>query len=984
MHFHRPRHKKIKRLLFWGLLLLVLLFGVSQISATPPNASLTPLIISEFMATNGTGLTDEDGDYVDWIEIYNKSGQPVNLGGWALTNDPATPSRWMFPDITLGSREYLVVFASGKNRQGTEPGTALHTNFRLSKAGGYLGLFNVLEARIMDELAPVYPQQFRDVSYGRYGDTLSYGYLAIATPGGPNDDTLAWADIVAPVTFSQARGFYDSPLEVSLTTVTPNATIRYTTDGSEPTSSRGRPYTEPLTIDTTTTLRAAAFHPDSLPAPVTTHTYIFPDDVLAQPDEPPGFPRTWGTRLAEVDGRVEVAAVPADYGLAPPAGTGSADLGDSLSALPTLSLVMDRQSFAELHANFEDASIWEQPVSVEWIEPDGRSADFQINAGIRPYAATADSAASPKRSFRLLFKGAYGATKLTYPVFDTSSLASFDTLLLLAGPDGSLAHPETSGVTYARTEWLRRSQEAMSGLAAHGTFVHLYLNGLYWGLYNLAERPDESFMAAYLGSDKEDWFIATEDGPQHGAEDARAAELAYLFTILDFAARSDTGPTRPAYLAEPYADLAAYFDPVQFSDYMILNWYAGTDQWAGHHWSAGVRLQEIAGRGHIFVADTYRIFQGHGPTLGFDRGDTGSSPQTGLIQPLFETMLQDPDFRMTLADRLYKHLFNDGALSETEATARWQTLVHTLDPAIPAEAARWGDAARQPPLTPQDWREATEAVLAQLDGNATRLIEQAREAGFYPPVDPPLFSRDGGLVQAGFEIEMALPEGCQDCTIYYTVNGSDPRLPVTGDLLPTANVYEQPIVLETNASLKARLLQGDPTAPAERLVWSALHEATFTVLAEDNKLRITEIMYNPSGGDDYEFIELKNSGAAPVRLAGLFLDDGIRFLFPPDTPPLGPGQFAVLVGNPTAFAERYPEVEIAGVYDGSLSNKGETVGLFTQDARLLFSVTYNDATGWPVSADGRGDSLTLVDVEGDPNDARSWQASPTLLGSPGR
>ena len=67
--------------------------------------------------------------------------------------------------------------------------------------------------------------------------------------------------------------------------------------------------------------------------------------------------------------------------------------------------------------------------------------------------------------------------------------------------------------SHARNEWIRASQVAMSGLGSHGAFVHLYINGLYWGLYSLVERPDSSFMAAYVGGQEDEWFVADELGP---------------------------------------------------------------------------------------------------------------------------------------------------------------------------------------------------------------------------------------------------------------------------------------------------------------------------------------------------------------------------------------------------------------------------------------------------------------------------------------
>jgi hypothetical protein len=262
-----------------------------------------------------------------------------------------------------------------------------------------------------------------------------------------------------------------------------------------------------------------------------------------------------------------------------------------------------------------------------------------------------------------------------------------------------------------------------------------------------------------------------------------------------------------------------------------------------------------------------------------------------------------------------------------------------------------------------------------MEGTAARLVAMAREVGYYPNLDPPVFSQEGGLVETGFTLSMRLPPLSQNGAIYYTTDGSDPRMPVTGDIGPTAIDYDEPVALTTNTLVKARVKVDD--------TWSALQQATFSVVVQDNNLRLTEIMYNPADGDDYEFIELKNLGASELALANISIVEGVSFSFPPNTPPLAPGEIAVLVSNPTAFAEKYPDVPISGVYDGHLSNKGEKITLLDATGEVLIEVEYNDENGWPVSADGRGDSVVLFDPIGDPNDPRNWRTSTNLEGSPG-
>jgi hypothetical protein len=142
-------------------------------------------------------------------------------------------------------------------------------------------------------------------------------------------------------------------------------------------------------------------------------------------------------------------------------------------------------------------------------------------------------------------------------------------------------------------------------------------------------------------------------------------------------------------------------------------------------------------------------------------------------------------------------------------------------------------------------------------------------------------------------------------------------------------------------------------------------------------------MYNPSVSDDFEFIELQNVGNTPLELAGMSFTQGIDYTFPAGAQ-LAPGAYMVLVSNPDAFAQRYPQVQIGGVYGRRLSNNSETLTIEGPGGQTVLSMTYDDENGWPLTADGWGDSLVLKDVNADPNDPKNWTASFQMYGSPGR
>lgn len=974
--------KKHAALIFWIVILICFLIGLMQPVRIATGIEAESLLINEFLADNGTGLVDEDGDYSDWIEIYNASDETINLAGWSLTDDPTRPEKWIFPDMTLDSGAYLVVFASAKDRKPAIPGAAaLHTNFKLNRQGEFLGLYNIFEDRFVDQVSPQIPQQFRDLTYGRYGPESAYGYLRAPTPGGPNDEQQVWVGLVANIEFSRQQGFYDEPFALELKSSTPEAIIRYTTDGSEPTAENGLTYTEPIPIRQTTVLQAIALKPNFLPSSAQTRTYIFLNDVLAQANVPSGFPETWGIHdvsSAKFGGYIEGTPVIADYEM-------DADitnnpryqpmLKEGLRSIPTISIVTDMDNFTELYSNPSQRGVeWERPASITLMDPTSDKPGFQIKAGLRFHGHAGGRKDMPKHSFRLFFKADYGATKLEYPLFETSPVERFDTIVLRAGADRGFAGNVSSGLdprltVYTRDEWMRASQIEMSGVGSHGIFVHVYLNGVYWGLYNLIERPDASFMAAYLGGKKEEWHVRNHSGVVSGSTE----RIDSLEQVL--AAR---GGLDNLSSAQRYDLLSEYLNIPHFIDYVILNWYAGTRDWPSNNWYAGVR--NPSGQIYFFVWDAEFAWT-NGAEI-----ELGKPKDKNLVRFFFDTLIENPDFRMQFADRLYKHLFNDGALSQANAQARWLRLTDQIETAIVAESARWGDVRYEEPITYEDWLKARADVLNQMKGNAAKLIALTRQVGYYPLIDPPLFNQPGGLVEPGFELRLSRAAenvAAENGTIYYTLDGSDPRRWGSGEVAPGAIAYAgAPIVLTTTTQVKARLLAGD-SALAGEAIWSALNETIFRVVEDDSKLRITEIMYNPPEGSDYEFIELKNVGDNEVDLADTSFE-GINFTFFPNMKPLAPGEMLVLARNRAAFAAKYPDAPLGGVYGGQLSNKGETLALKDALGKVIVSVTYDDENGWPISPDGRGDSLVLAHPTGDPNDPKNWRASVYPSGTPGR
>ena len=713
------------------------------------------LAITEFMASNGGVLLDEDGNTSDWIEIHNASPAPIDLADWSLTDDAGRLDKWTFPSQVLDAGQYLVVFASAADRA-TAAGE-LHTNFKLKSGGEYVALVSPA-GEVVSEFGSAgadYPPQFEDISYG--SAAAGPRYFDQPTPGAANGQ--GQLGLVADTSFSVDRGFFEAPFQVVISTRTADAEIRYTTDGSVPTQVTGSVYSGPIPIDTTTVLRAAAFKPQFIPTNVDTQTYFFLADVVRQPVSPEGLPSTWGTD-------------PADYGMDPeivddPAYAGV--IGDGLKAIPSLSITLDQDELFGPDGIYSNTLLsgmaWERAASAELIFADG-SDGFQVDAGLRVQGgASRDPSNSPKHAFSLRFRDTYGAGQLEFPLFAGSAVERFDSLHLRAAYNNSWISgrgSERARAAYIRDQWVRDSLLAMGEESAgQGMFVHLYLNGLYWGVYNLHERPVASHYAAWFGGDEDDYDAA------NGSRfvDGDATSWNHMKSVV---ASGD------------WQAIQQVLDVDAYIDWTIIQRYgSNNDLQAGGNWRA-------AGGGPnnapwvIYAWDTERVLEG-----AFEGGPNPTADPPGLLEDLTRV----PEFVVRFGDRVQKHLFNDGALTPAAAAARWEARANQLELAVIAESARWGDwqkdrAERYTDVyTKADYWDVERARLLTryFPVRGGLVVNQYKKRGLFPKVEAPRFDPFGGAVPAGFPL--SIENSNDQSAIYLAVDGSDPRAgPETVDL----------------------------------------------------------------------------------------------------------------------------------------------------------------------------------------------------------
>ncbi len=865
-------------------------------------------------------------------------------------------------------------------------------------------------------------------------------FFSPPTPGAAN--TTPVAGQVATPTADKVRGFYNSAFYVTLTDATPGAQIRYTLTGTAPTATTGTVYTGPISVTQMTTLRFAAYESGYADSTVDTETYLFlgiggagnhpAGTVLGQSNTPAGYPTNWVTTSG--------ASTPADYGMDPtvednPLYSGTYDTAAALKSLPTLSLVGDTKSIfgdgtatgGGIYANpTGDGVAFEVPISVEWIDPPttlnpngNGNTEFQINAGLRIHGGASrnlptSSTGTDQHSLRILFKNTYGGT-LDEPIFQdafggSSAVTSFSTFTLRGTYNNAWTHwdsTQRSRATYTRDEWDRDVMTAMGDQTGHGLYIQVYINGMYWGLYNLEELPDAKYAASYFGGDPDtDWdsINGSSDRDASGKLPASDGTNYAWYDMINILRTEDMTSSAG------YADMQKYLNMSEFADYMIDQIWAGNVDWPYHNWYADARVDRTdpnhpvpvaGGQFRFFAWDSEHILESSGQDM-TNLSDSGNNDSPGEIYTKLKT---NPEFQLLFADRIHKFMFNNGILTDAKAAKLFSDNLADVDQAIVAESARWGDNRRpgNPYTRDNEYITETNRLLGSTyDPNnpnvlpagsyfSTRdqtVLSQLRIAGLYPATgttgsDAPEFNiQDGSSFAPGLVPVISNPTAnTATDKIYYTLDGSDPRLP-GGAVSPTAiDASAHPIpALSATTHIIARRLNGS--------VWSASNDITI-VANPELSLKITELNYNPytppAGpytAQDFEFVELQNTGSTPLNLSGFQFTNGVSFTFPNMS--LAAGAYTVVVSNSAAFQSRYGTgINIAGTYTGHFDNGGEEVALSDPLGVVLQDFTYDDSGAWPGRADGKGSTLEVVSTSGDYNIPTNWRNSVQYGGSPG-
>ena len=902
-----------------------------------------------------------EGDFSDWIELHNQGAEAVDLSGWHLSDDRDQPYLWPFPDnITIGSEEYLVVLADRKTELA---GDYLHANFGLSQDGEFLSLNNA-SGESVSSFEDSFPQQAPFHSYGldRAG---AYVYFANPSPGAANDPESQLKGWVKRLRFEPAGGVYDEPVLLTISSNTEDAVIRYTLDGSEPTEMQGALYDGPISIDamddrTGTPVRARAFKQGLVASLEGTQTY-----------------------LVGVDAAFKTIPSVSIVG----------DPGDSFY-LPHGVMSIVGRSIPRVVTDYYMPAMhgrpFERKVSMEVIYPNN-TTNIQINGGLRLSASAFSRAnfsltnreASPwtseppqKPSFNLFFRNAYGEDTLNFPFVENYPVREFHQFRIRAGKNDIVS-------PFIVDELARRIYTDTGQFGSVGIQHALFLNGSYKGYYNTVARLREQLFQDAYGSE-EPWQVkhidVWADGSPFEDKLLDTPEWMYLESLL----RKDLREL------ENYQAVTEELDPVSFADYFIVNLYGATEDWPHNNLVIARELSDV-GRWRAYMWDAevcFGVQSSHSLTfdsIATDLTQLNRTPSNDLAT-VWSRLIISPEWRLLFADRLQKHFFSSGgALTKQNLTRRVEELETEIAPLM-AFAGTIIDTSEI-----AEWVEGREEEL--FAGG----IWESHELWGGIPV--PVISPASGTVGSGTVVTFALDPMPARTSVYYTTDGSDPRLP-GGDLNPTAIRANADLIVDATMTIKARA----QSKTVFSSTWGALIESEYRVGLEPasaNNFIISELMVEPEAPNEteaeggfaaanFEYVEFHNPSDVAIDLSELRFAAGVDYVFKQgDVTTLAAKAYGVIVSDRLAFEQRFGDgLPILGEYGKKLNNDGEQLEIVEAGSfEAVSRVAYSNVAPWPANDDGRsGHSLVFTSPlpSLDANDPTNWTLSASQGGTPGR
>jgi hypothetical protein len=437
------------------------------------------IMINEIMASNGTTIPDEDGDFSDWIELYNTGSEEINLLGYTLTDDFEILDKWTFPEVIIPPQDYLLIFASDKNRIQLSEDTYLHTNFKINREGERIFLADPLR-NIVDRVPSVYLES--DISYGRVSDSPDiWNYFPIATPKAENSGRSFTGILNELPEFSVNGGLYEGIFTLDISSES-NLQIRYTVDGTPP-DNQSPVYSSSISIDESTVVKARLFKENFLPGPISAQSYIKIDDVLERD-------------------------------------------------LPILSISAEpRQLFSDSEGLFNNMpGELEKEVHIQLYDPDGSLA-LDSYAGMKIFGNESGEGYDYQQSLSFFARSKYGNGSFRYRIFKEKNIKEFESFIVRNNnSDFDLYDVVGSGLV----------QDILPVQAYQPVIV--FINGQYWGAQHMMEKINEHYLASNFNvdPDKVDLLNAIETSADfYIPEWAMSGDIEHYKSMIDFIRAND-------------------------------------------------------------------------------------------------------------------------------------------------------------------------------------------------------------------------------------------------------------------------------------------------------------------------------------------------------------------------------------------------------------------------------------------------------------
>jgi len=865
------------------------------------------------------GQSTCDGDYPDWIEIYNPGTESIDLTGYGLSDNPTNPYKWTFPKVTLTPQAYLLVFASGKDRKiPRQVGDFMHTNFKIEQLGETLILTdaagNTCDSINTSEI-PI------DFSLGRYPDGAQNWVIFNQPTPTQSNVTPPFPGFTDAVQTSHSAGFYHGAISLSLSASSPTAEIRYTLNGDEPTMESSL-YANPISIANTTIVKARTFENGMMSSRLLIQTY-FINENFSMPvislSTPPA--NLWDDAIG--------IYVPGN----------DADEGNRV-------------------ANYWQD--WERPVHVELFEPNG-SLGFSIDAGIKIFGW--GSRGNELKSLSIMIRDKYGLDKLHYPLFPNLPLTEFSAFILrTAGNDWQGTYfrdPLCTSLIKTKNLDTQAFRPAI-----------VFINGEYWGIHNIQEKLNEDYLADHHGVDKDNLDIISRYWRRDYPVIIEGDDQAYL-ELEDYLESHSL--SNPKY----YEHIKTKIDVDNYLDYLVTEIFIANYDWPGNN-NKCWRPRTPNGQWRWLTYDLDWTFS-FDENASYNRnilehatnpfGFSWPNPAftTFLNRKLFESEQFRNDFINRSADCMNTIFLPDTVLAKIEQM-KW-----LFEPEMERHIGKWGSFVIGTLTSMSDWENNIE-VLREFARKRAPYVRQHIRDKFnlkgWKELQLNISKDDAGIIKLNSIIVNQFPwHGDYFLGVPITLTA----LPNAGYRfshwtgISSADSLSRMIIIQLSNALSVTAHFEEDEHSSYEIV---INEINYNSAADFDPEDWVEL-YNPRGNaiDISGWIFKDNH-------------DLHEFIIPENTIIPADG-YHILCRNQAAFHLIFPNVKnYSGDFDFGLDNNEETIRIFDIQGILRDSLSYRNVSPWPKAPDGSGATLALRAPNLDNSLPQNWGSS-LGYGSPG-